>query len=143
MAHEACRRHVAGSPYKLKDRKQGPSEFVISICEGHEQHFAAYDVDGCLIKDGLRCDYLVLPNPESVVLIELKGGDVEKGFSQLKTTLVSLKGFIGSRRKYAVLVPIRYPLPPYQTAKYQDLFRRLGCKLRVRNRKFLCRTSEF
>lgn len=138
-----CQKPTVGSTLKLRDKKQGPSEFVISILNQHAGQFSAYQVDGCLTKDGIRCDFLVFPHADAAVLVELKGGDVEKGFAQLRASLLSLGAEIGARKKYAVLVPVRYPLPPYQTAKFQDIFRKLNCKLRIKNRRFDCDTKDF
>jgi len=56
-----------------------------------------YHVDGCLIKEGERCDFLLtLDELNACVLIELKGKDVEKAISQIKTTYLSFRRIMDS-----------------------------------------------
>lgn len=46
-------------------------------------------VDGCLINDGERCDYLfTIEEKNSNILIELKGKDVEKAITQIKASFL-------------------------------------------------------
>jgi len=47
------------------------------------------EVDGCLINDGKRCDYLFeIDEPISLVIyVELKGSDIQKAYNQLIATI--------------------------------------------------------
>ena len=52
---------------------------------------AAYKVDGDLIKDGIRCDFLLLNNSLcDAYYIELKGSDIRHAMEQIKQTVVRL-----------------------------------------------------
>lgn len=44
-------------------------------------------VDGCVIKEGLRCDWLLIDRNLKEYFIELKGRDVKHAISQLATTI--------------------------------------------------------
>jgi hypothetical protein len=50
--------------------------------------YAKTEVDGCLINDGIRCDYLVNEVGVASVLIELKGTDVKHAKKQLLASIV-------------------------------------------------------
>ena len=51
-----------------------------------------YQIDGVVIKDGIRCDFLVMnEDDKSAYLIELKGSDLEHAIKQLETTAERLK----------------------------------------------------
>jgi hypothetical protein len=48
-------------------------------------------IDGCVITDGSRCDFLVLvANRPDEVYIELKGCDIEHAVEQLEATVVQV-----------------------------------------------------
>jgi len=44
------------------------------------------EVDGCLINDGKRCDYL-FEIDKLVIYVELKGSDIQKAYNQLIATI--------------------------------------------------------
>ncbi len=139
-----CAIGVPGSNLTLRDPDGNDSTFRMRITASDRSHVHAYSVDGCLITDGQRCDYLVIPNAGSAVFIELKGGDVEKGISQLEQSVKVLASELNGRLKFAVLVPSRCPLPAYELQKAMDRFRRQhAVKLRVRNREYSCSSDEF
>jgi hypothetical protein len=54
-----------------------------------QKPFELYRVDGCLIKEGQRCDFLLLNCSDELVayLIELKGSDLIHAVRQINTTL--------------------------------------------------------
>jgi len=140
----ACSIRVPGSNLTLRDPDGNDSTFRMRVSASDRAHVRAYLVDGCLITDGQRCDYLVIPNARSAVFIELKGGDVEKGISQLEQSVKILATELNGRLKFAVLVPSRCPLPAYELQKAMDRFRRqYAVKLRVRNREYSCSSDEF
>jgi len=49
----------------------------------HREEFKISQVDGCLVKDGIRCDKLVSKPNTASVLVELKGSDVSHACDQL------------------------------------------------------------
>jgi len=68
-------------------------------------------VDGCLITEGKRCDYLFeIDKPiQKVFYVELKGKDVEKACEQLKTTINSCKNRHQNALKECHVVASRIP----------------------------------
>ena len=47
-----------------------------------------FEIDGCVIKDGIRCDYLlVVSSPNRDIYVELKGCDVARAIKQLEGTM--------------------------------------------------------
>lgn len=140
----SCKKGGLGSKVSLIDPDGGDSRFVINNDNKVPADLQVFVVDGCVITSGERCDYLVLPNKTAAVFVELKGGDVEKGLSQLRSSLNKLATSIKSRSRYAVLVPTRWPLPHYQLQRAQDEFRKkLGCKLKVKNLVYSSACSDW
>lgn len=79
----------------FKDRRS-----IVSISENKSTYrlsnyqkleIECFHVDGCLITEGEKCDYLlIVAERNRNVLIELKGKDVLKAISQIKTTFQRL-----------------------------------------------------
>lgn len=65
-------------------------------------------VDGCQIKDGIRCDFLVLDNQENEYFVELKGKDIPHALEQLESTVKQLSS-MKNIQKVAIIVTSRYP----------------------------------
>lgn len=75
-----------------------------------------FKVDGYLIKEGQKCDYMVLVQPDAKVvefvqvLVELKGTDVEHAIKQLESSLSnSLLQHSSIRAKKARIVAQSFP----------------------------------
>jgi hypothetical protein len=48
-------------------------------------------VDGCLIKEGERCDYLILScEDKSAFFVELKGHDLKKAIAQINSSITHI-----------------------------------------------------
>jgi hypothetical protein len=67
-------------------------------------------VDGCVIRDGLRCDWLIIGADQSEFFVELKGGDVHHGIKQLEASM-HLRDTESSAPKLACLVNARMAKP--------------------------------
>ncbi|MBL7784628.1 MAG: hypothetical protein JNM36_01880 [Chitinophagales bacterium] len=55
--------------------------------------FALYRIDGCVIKDGERCDFLLLKCEENGIIayfIELKGSDLTRALEQINASIDKL-----------------------------------------------------
>lgn len=65
-------------------------------------------VDGGVFKNEECCDFLCA-NSQKCFFIELKGADVRKGCSQLKSTLQRLSQYFPNTEKICVLVHTRHP----------------------------------
>jgi hypothetical protein len=86
-------------------------------------------VDGCLIKEGERCDYLILScEDKSAFFVELKGHDLQKALSQIDSSINKLKDEIPELQEfkiYARIVLNRTPHLDLNTSVRIDLMRRL------------------
>lgn len=67
-----------------KDRKNPQYHKAVNKEYNEVTH---YQVDGLVIKDGMKCDYLLINETKKVAyLIELKGSDLVKAAKQLENT---------------------------------------------------------
>ena len=92
------------------------------------------EVDGCVIQEGLRCDYAMrAENNREEFYIELKGRDVKHAFSQLETSLQKLSEDPYKHPKICFIISTRCPLdgPQIQTMK-----NKYHAKLIIKNREW-------
>ncbi|MFO5491372.1 MAG: hypothetical protein ACLBM6_02240 [Cuspidothrix sp.] len=86
-------------------------------------------VDGCLIKDGERCDYLILTcEDKSAFFVELKGHDLQKAIAQVDSSITKLKNEIREFKEfkiYARIVLNRTPTPDINSSVEIKLKKRL------------------
>ena len=86
-------------------------------------------VDGCLIKDVERCDYLILScEDKSAFFVELKGHDLQKALSQIDSSINKLKDEIPELQEfkiYARIVLNRNPTPDINSSIEIKLKKRL------------------
>ena len=80
----------------------------------NREEFEVSEIDGCVVKEGIRCDNLV-SNGDNSVLIELKGGDVNHACNQLFQTASHNKVIPLFRQKVGFLV-ICSQYPRFDTA---------------------------
>ncbi|WP_174783731.1 hypothetical protein [Dolichospermum sp. UHCC 0259] len=83
-------------------------------------------VDGCLIKDGERCDYLILScEDKSAFFVELKGHDLQKAIAQIDSSINKLMNDIKEFKIYARIVLNRTPSPDINSSIEIKLKKRL------------------
>ena len=83
-------------------------------------------VDGCLIKEGERCDYLILScEDKSAFFVELKGHDLQKALSQIDSSINQLMTEIKEFKIYARIVLNRNPTPDINSSIEIKLKKRL------------------
>ena len=90
-------------------------------------------VDGCLITNGQRCDYLFdIMATKTIYYVELKGKDVEKAAKQLKATIKFCSTMHKGLNKMCYIVSSRVPLqgPKVQVLKRQ-FQKETGVSLRI------------
>jgi len=69
-------------------------------------------VDNCLIKDGEKCDYLILDCQDQLAFFaELKGHDLGKALKQIDSSIDRLMSQINDFKIYARIVLNRTPSP--------------------------------
>ena len=96
-------------------------------------------VDDCVIKQGMRCDYLVIiPNNNKSadgqeVYVELKGSDVKHAVEQLATTIEKLTDNM-SASKLCFVASTSCPLTSTQIQKFKKEFKKkYKAKLTIKN----------
>jgi hypothetical protein len=83
-------------------------------------------VDGCLIKESERCDYLILScEDKSAFFVELKGHDLKKAIVQIDSSLTNLMTEIKEFKIYARIVLNRNPTPDINSSVEIKLKNRL------------------
>ena len=69
--------------------------------------FKKVQVDGCVLKDGLKCDHLLCSSDElEERFVELKGSDVSHAIAQLRTTIQKLGEHDDNRHAYIVCTKV-------------------------------------
>lgn len=83
-------------------------------------------IDGCLITEGLKCDYLLLKlNDEKAYFIELKGSDLLHAIDQLDRSIEVLKAKILSFQLNARIVLSKVYAPDLKSNKFKRLEKKL------------------
>lgn len=71
---------------KLLSVKENGKEYKVEL--DPRRQCAVLQVDGGLIKNGIKCDKLVIAtSPDVIVYVELKGKDISHAIDQLKATI--------------------------------------------------------
>ena len=85
-------------------------------------------VDGCLIKDSKKCDYLfeILPKEDvkKVFYVELKGSHIKEAIEQLETTVKFCQKIHNNLDKYSFIVASKVPKSRTDTQNIKTEFKR-------------------
>lgn len=115
---------------KFADRRknavveENKKEFIVR--NSKEKLIIAYHVDGCLIKQGKCCDYLVIITEDRVAhFIELKGTDIEKAVEQLNISIDQLLSALKGNKINAWIVSSRVKTPAIKSTKIMKLQKKL------------------
>ena len=105
MSLDSCTRAVTHSRIKVEENKRkaifrNPQNDVYKVSV----------IDGCLVKDGVRSDFLVSKPDTASVIVELKGTDVEHACDQLFASAEhpNVAGLLENRLGFMVVCS-RYP----------------------------------
>lgn len=94
-------------------------------------------VDGCLVEQQLeKCDWLITYDTpiKTAIYIELKGCDLDKAISQLKSTIAHTRDRLRLHRKECYAVTTRVPKHGPSTRKRSiDFHRETGATLLIKN----------
>ncbi|MEK5325846.1 hypothetical protein [Aeribacillus sp. FSL M8-0254] len=67
----------------------------IKFINNKRKKVALYRVDGCILTEGIKCDFLFLINEDKrAFFIELKGSDLEKAVQQISKTIEQLHPYL-------------------------------------------------
>lgn len=94
-------------------------------------------VDGCLITEGKKCDYLFEVNNEKpeivhVLYVELKGKNIEHAYEQLLSTMQFCKIRHAKAKKECHIVASRIPKATTETQRLQKILKKdYGANLKI------------
>lgn len=105
---DTCITPTTDSQIKFEENKR-----KIIFLNPDRQPYQKVLVDSCTIKDGIRCDDLLLSEDEHEErYVELKGTDVMHAIDQLEATIVRLGEFEDNRHSYVISTNVA---PAYNT----------------------------
>lgn len=87
-------------------------------------------IDDCVIKEGIRCDYLLITEEDIEHFIELKGCDVEHALQQLSNSIEKVSASPFKTPKLSFIVCTRHPALTPKMQKYKfDFKKKYNCIL--------------
>ncbi len=98
---------------KSKFRLNNPNKLKIRVIQ----------VDDCVIKQGTRCDYLVILPNSLEIYIELKGKDIKHAVKQIEVSIKQLTSSF-SDKKLCFIASTTCPLTSPQIQKFKKKFKR-------------------
>lgn len=80
-------------------------------------------VDGCVITEGPRCDYLIISPKNMEYFIELKGSDVKHAIEQLEASIKKISQQPKTHPKKCYIISTSCSLLTTQSQKYKIAFK--------------------
>ncbi|NEP62960.1 MAG: hypothetical protein F6K31_39625 [Symploca sp. SIO2G7] len=109
---------------RSKFRLQNPKRASIRLVQ----------IDDCVIKEGIRCDYLLILPDEQELYIELKGSDVKHAVEQISRTIDLLACHSQPFVKLCFIVSTRCPINSTEIQNLKKKFRqKYNAKLFIKN----------
>ncbi|OXB93121.1 hypothetical protein [Parageobacillus galactosidasius] len=108
----------------------------IKFINNKRKKVALYRVDGCILTEGIKCDFLFLINEDKrAFFIELKGSDLEKAVQQISKTIEQLQPYL---REYVLegrIITTRVRTPALKSTyiiRLQKILRKTGGTLNIK-----------
>ncbi|HPI19201.1 MAG TPA: hypothetical protein PKY56_02425 [Candidatus Kapabacteria bacterium] len=80
-------------------------------------------IDDCIIKEGMRCDYLLIDNADIYYWVELKGTDIKHAIEQLKASMFMFGN--KTNQSYSFIISTKvYPCLSSTIQANQKLFKK-------------------
>lgn len=110
----------------VKDKRIVLSEnkSKITFLNLNQRDIERVQVDGCVLKEGIKCDYMLIEDTEMEHYIELKGSDIDHAIAQLITTITKLSKCSKSHVKCAYIISTRCPLTTTKIQAQKLLFKK-------------------
>lgn len=79
------------------------------------------EIDGCVIKNGKRCDWLLITIDSTEHYIELKGCDIKRAVKQIERTIIIVSEDAIKLKKHSFIISTRCPImsTEIQNIKYR------------------------
>ena len=74
------------------------------------QNVRVIQIDGCVLNDGIRCDYLIISEDGKEHFVELKGNHVGHAVKQIEETILKISESPKQAEKYSFIISARCPL---------------------------------
>ncbi|MBD2614131.1 MAG: hypothetical protein RMY62_011420 [Nostoc sp. ZfuVER08] len=113
------------------------------VTNSSKKEFCKIRIDGCLIIEGEKCDYLILDCQDKLAFfVELKGHDLKKALTQIDSSISRLKDEIQNFKIYGRVVLNRTPTPNINSSIEIKLKKRIKQHNGEDNREFLKYMSQ-
>jgi hypothetical protein len=134
----ACVDRIAHSRVTVSEKGK-----TVTFKNPHNLTFEKVRVDGCLVTEGARADWIVTKVGVASAVVELKGRDVAHAIDQLFATVDNQKCKELLERPVKLLVVCaKYPSFDTMVARAQIRARKLGMSLKVVCRTFDCEIEQ-
>ena len=114
---------------------------VFSVQNKSRKLVCKIEIDGCVIKKGIKCDYLfVIPLDEKAFFVELKGQDLLKAIKQLDSSITMLSSHLEKHEINARVVLTKANTPDLRSSeliKFKKRIKKLGGNLKYGTRKMV------
>lgn len=119
----------------ITDQKSKNKRSKFCLENPKQKEIRVITVDDCVIKEGIRCDYLIILPDAKEIYVELKGKDVKHAVQQIEASIKQLTSN-SSAEKLCFIVSTRCPIisPQIQVIK-KTFFKKYQAKLFIKNGK--------
>lgn len=108
----------------------------IKFINNKRKKVALYRVDGCILTEGIKCDFLFLINEDKrAFFIELKGSDLEKAVQQISKTIEQLQPYLPEYILEGRIITTRVRTPALKSTyiiRLQKILRKTGGTLNIK-----------
>jgi hypothetical protein len=132
-----CESTVSDRKIVLRD-KQSRNQACMIFNNPERKPVRKVLIDDCVIRDGLRCDYLLVSD-SAEYFIELKGSDVKHAVSQIERSINVVSTDARRQPKHCLVISSRCPLfaPEIQEIKLR-LKKEYNATFTVKNHQIEC-----
>lgn len=128
---EACIRETTDSQIKFEENRR-----KVIFQNPQRRAYKCVDVDGCTIRDGIKCDKLLLSAGEHEErYVELKGTDVMHAIDQLEETIKRLGEYDDDRHAYVVSTNVAPAIDTKRQAKIKYFKEKYHSELKIQGRQ--------
>ena len=128
---ETCISQTTDSQIRFEENKR-----KIIFLNPQRLPYERVDVDGCTIKEGVRCDKLRLSADEREErYVELKGTDVMHAIDQLEETIKRLGEYTDNRHAYVISTNVAPAINTKRQAKIKYFKERYGAELKIQEKQ--------
>ena len=128
---ETCISQTTDSQIRFEENKR-----KIIFLNPQRLPYKRVDVDGCTIKEGVRCDKLLLSADEREErYVELKGTDVMHAIDQLEETIKRLGEYTDNRHAYVISTNVAPAINTKRQAKIKYFKENYCAELKIQEKQ--------